>query len=531
MLPLAPWLLLSLSLLLVSCADQAEKPSLIVLGIDGATWDALRPMMAAGELPNFQRITGTGASGKLMTLGPAVSPVIWTTFVTGHFGRQHGILDFTYPYTPGPKVPVESLQRLEPAIWNLASDAGQRVAVVGYFASHPADPVNGVMVTDRAIQKLDNSIYPADYFGDALATFSQVQSAELRKALFHRFFSWPHEFHANAEQRAESLDPDQAFASSMVTGRVDADLIHSEYLRRVTRHLLENDRFDLLISYFRIVDYASHSLWIYHDDSDYPDKPDPAIKALLGPVVAESYRYMDDVLGEILDRMQPQDNLLIISDHGFGSATGPYAIHGPNPYKLNGNHRPDGIFLGYGPAFANKGDLQNLTIVDVMPLLTHLLGLPLADDLPGSIPFQVLADEAAQRRPAYVADYPRTITGQLTTANVDEQAQAEAVKQLRGLGYINEDFESGRRDEDYEFWNISPNMLLEHVVGEAIFYILRDEPQVALDLINRAAAERPEMGRVFLAYVSRIWTLLAERFPSQVMDADKFHAFEELSEP
>ncbi|MEM9530680.1 MAG: alkaline phosphatase family protein [Pseudomonadota bacterium] len=517
---------LMLATVLAACSGEHEtsRPQLVFLGVDGATWEVIKPMVEAGELPNFGQVLAEGSHGTMMTLGPQVSPVIWTTFVTGLFGRQHGILDFTYPYTPGPKVPVQSGQRLEPALWNLASDAGQSVAVVGYFASHPAEEVNGVMVTDRAIQNLSDSVYPADYLAEHQKDLNSGSSVSGRRKLFARFFDWPHRFNADQAHLA-SLNPAQREATSMVARRVDSNLIASEYLRRVTRFLMDRERFDLLITYFRNVDYASHSLWWYHNDDGYPDKPDPAVDALLEPVVAESYRYADDVLGEILDRMQPQDSLLIVSDHGFGSATGDYAINGPNPHRLNGNHRPDGIIAGFGPAFASGQEVAGVTILDVMPLLLKLMDLPLADDLPGTIPFDLLSPEVADRPVKTVPDYNRrNVSGGIV--EVDDQAQQEALRQLRGLGYINEDFESGQRDEEFEFWQIPPNMLLEHVAGEVIFHILRDNPQVARSILRQAAASRPELARVFENYVRRIWSLLERRFPSDVLDPGKLTTFE-----
>ncbi len=66
------------------------------------------------------------------------SPVIWTTIATGMKARQHGIEDFVEA-TPTGDVPVASSLRKVPALWNMLSRAGRRVAVVGWWASWPAE--------------------------------------------------------------------------------------------------------------------------------------------------------------------------------------------------------------------------------------------------------------------------------------------------------------------------------------------------------------------------------------------------------
>jgi predicted AlkP superfamily phosphohydrolase/phosphomutase len=88
----------------------------IVVGIDGAERDVIEPMIEAGELPNFRRFIEEAAFGHLINPGPQVSPLVWTTFATNHFGRGHGILDFVYPLSDvDRKQPVDSTLRREPA--------------------------------------------------------------------------------------------------------------------------------------------------------------------------------------------------------------------------------------------------------------------------------------------------------------------------------------------------------------------------------------------------------------------------------
>lgn len=227
----------------------------------------MRPMMERGELPHLKSLVDRGASGHLVNPGLQVSPVVWTTFATGHFGRAHGILDFAYPYDEGAqKRPVRSTLRQVPAIWNIASAHDVSVGSIGYFVSHPAEAVNGFMVSDRAPAGVEGSVYPEGLLADA-DELGQVFSPSAREEILGRFFPWGYD-------PADAENPDSPYyeVTRTVAGRVDQRILSDEYLRRASLALAGHD-VDLFISYLRLVDVASHAVWRYHDASDFQDKP------------------------------------------------------------------------------------------------------------------------------------------------------------------------------------------------------------------------------------------------------------------
>ncbi len=79
------------------------------------------------------------------------SPLIWTTIATGRTPVDHGVADFQEldPKTRA-RLPISGRSRQVPAIWNLASAKGMTVGVVGWWATWPAEKVNGFFVSDRA---------------------------------------------------------------------------------------------------------------------------------------------------------------------------------------------------------------------------------------------------------------------------------------------------------------------------------------------------------------------------------------------
>ncbi len=453
---------------------------LVVLGIDGATWDVIDPMIANGELPNLASLKAHGAWGPLITVGPQISPVVWTSFSTGQFGRIHGILDFVYPYQPGPRRPVQSTDRQVPALWNLVSEAGGKVSVVGYFVTYPAEEINGVMVSYKSPQKQPYSDYPSDALAPIREKLDSLFNEE-KKTLWSRFLPWDFD---PANPPAE--DDPAAEAFRMVSGRVERRILSAEYNRRAALFLLESPH-DLFISYFGLVDHTSHALWKFMDDSDFELKASPESKRLLGNVVQESYRFIDEFIGELLARSPENANIMIISDHGFGSATGMFSVSEDKRERLTGNHRSKGILLAAGPDI-RAGRINGLTIIDVFPALAYLSGIQVADDLPGDLDLRLFTDEIlAEHPPSFTRTYANSGPAVANAADASRAAQEDSIKTLQGLGYVGESFELGDVDTRlFDFWASEQELVIQHLFGELSFYLLKGDNETATAILAEA---------------------------------------------
>ena len=131
---------------------RPPAPRVIVVGLDAADWQQLDGYCADGTMPNLARLAREGRSGILRTFQPPLSPLVWTTMMTGTSPLQHRILDFTrFNPASGVREPITSDERLEKAVWEMAGDQGRDVAVFGMWATHPAEPVRGLMVSERLI--------------------------------------------------------------------------------------------------------------------------------------------------------------------------------------------------------------------------------------------------------------------------------------------------------------------------------------------------------------------------------------------
>ncbi|HEY7216026.1 MAG TPA: alkaline phosphatase family protein, partial [Thermoanaerobaculia bacterium] len=270
---------LVLGLLLRPAAPPPHRAPLLVIGIDGGEWKVIRRLWSEGELPHLKAIAERGVTATLRTAYNA-SPVIWTTIATGVTPPVHGITDFVVA-TPRGNVPVSSTVRRVPALWNMLSRSGRRVAVLGWWASWPAENVNGVVVTDRALRNLEARVFPPSYLPRFLADLRQADAD-------------PGLFQADDPQRQDR-----------VMARSAARLV--------------NEGYDLVLLYFRTPDLVSHNEWKYFEPRGFA-WVDPWELAQRRDRIPRVYEAVDREIGRILAAAPPSTNVLVLSDHGFHAA-------------------------------------------------------------------------------------------------------------------------------------------------------------------------------------------------------------------
>src|SRR4051812_13245686 len=165
-----------------NCARAGEKvrPKVLLIGVDAGEWDVLGPLLDKGRCPNFSRMRDQGSSGKLRSLEPLTkSPIIWASIATGKVPQKHGILDFfvkkrqqerarqgAVATGEGEAPATSNLWRARP-LWQILGGLGRSVGVVGWWTTWPAQPVNGVLVSDYVQygngtwpKKLSHRTYP-----------------------------------------------------------------------------------------------------------------------------------------------------------------------------------------------------------------------------------------------------------------------------------------------------------------------------------------------------------------------------------
>jgi tetratricopeptide (TPR) repeat protein len=182
---LRPSFFLALAIaLLLSCHREGPAqhgPRLLFLGLDGADWRLLDRYIAAGVMPNLGALVKEGQRANLLTQHPPLSPLVWTTMMTGVSPLEHRILDFTR-YNPVSRTiePITSDERAVPAIWNMAAAQGKTAAVFGMWATYPPEP--GVVLTDReASLHASRAASASDALANVLAETEAIHRAATAK--------------------------------------------------------------------------------------------------------------------------------------------------------------------------------------------------------------------------------------------------------------------------------------------------------------------------------------------------------------
>src|SRR5262249_30478972 len=92
----------------------------------------------------------SGVHGNLATIYPPLSPMLWTSIATGKRAYKHGIHGFSEPLPDGSNSrPITLLSRKTKAVWNILNQKGHRSLLIAWWPSHPAEPLNGVMVSNH----------------------------------------------------------------------------------------------------------------------------------------------------------------------------------------------------------------------------------------------------------------------------------------------------------------------------------------------------------------------------------------------
>lgn len=263
----------------------------LVVGLDGATFDIIRPLVKGGRLPTLARLFQGGAWGDLRSTIPPITPTAWTTVFTGKNPGKHGIYDFqefdraTYETRSVPRH-----QHNQKYLWHLLGDAGKRSIVVDVPFTYPPQPLEGIMLTGYGTPRSEGVTftYPED-----LAT--QVPAdvrPEVRVALPHHRFD-----------RSQALLDEWR---EIMGGR-----------HTLLRHLITEEEWDFFFTVFSLTDNLGHILWTFLEPS-HPNYHQPEAERYRDAYF-DAYEQCDTLLGKLLTWIDDDTTTLVMSDHGFGS--------------------------------------------------------------------------------------------------------------------------------------------------------------------------------------------------------------------
>ena len=353
-----------------------KRPKKVLLiGWDAADRKVAAPMMDAGAMPNLAKLVSGGVIGNMSTLFPVLSPMLWTSIATGKRAHKHGIPGFSEPDPASGGVrPITNLSCKVKAVWNILNQNGLQSNVVGWWPSNPAEPINGVMVSNL------------------------FQSATIRKD-----GSWP--------IRPGTVHPPR-LAESMMEFRVRPQGIEGEMLLPFAPHAAEIDQekdkrlisitkvlaenasihaaatatmqlepWDFMGVYFDGIDHFCHGFMRYHppqlksvSDEDF---------RLYSGVIKAAYQFHDLMLGVYMELVPEDTAIMLISDHGFHpDHLRPEHISN-EPAGPADEHRQFGVFVLNGTGIKKDDIVFGASLVDLAPTILQLFDLPTGLDMDG----------------------------------------------------------------------------------------------------------------------------------------------------
>jgi len=264
----------------------------VVIGLDGATFDLIKPWVAQGLLPNFCELLQKGAHAKLISTIPPLTALAWTSMVTGKNPGKHGIFGFLQqkPYSYETQL-VSATSRKADSVWKILSESGKRVIVVNVPMTYPPEPVNGVLVSGMDAPGINSDfVYPKSLKENLLRMIPDYEIA----LHFSGYLD-------SLEKRQDGVN--------ILLQSVDKRL-------QLTSCLMHNQPWDFLMVVFTASDKASHYYWKYMDQT-HPSY-DPMEAQKLGTAIQLVYEKLDDALGVLVNDIPEQSYVLLVSDHGFG---------------------------------------------------------------------------------------------------------------------------------------------------------------------------------------------------------------------
>ncbi len=434
-------------------SQNGSKPKVLLIGWDAADWEHITPLIEQDLLPTLSQMIDDGVMGNLATLQPVLSPMLWNSIATGKHAYKHGIHGFIEPDPGGGARPYSSYSRTARALWNIFTHEAIRTNVINWWASHPAEPINGCVVTNSFAGVQFNP--EAGRFIIGRGTVHPADKADF----YSRFRVFPHEIPGDLllpfVPRAAEIDQEE-------DGRLEtvATLIaETATTQAVATAVMELEPWDFMAVYFTGIDHFSHGFMHYHPPR-MPQIPEKDFE-LFKDVVVGAYRFHDMILERLLELAGPDTTVVLCSDHGFQSRElrplgTPREPTGPAAW-----HRRFGIFVAKGPGIKKDERIYGASLVDIAPTILTLYGLPVGDDMDGRALVEIFEEPREVKRIPSWEGLPGDFGEHTSKEQLSPQESEELLRQFVALGYIDDpgdDKEKNARDAEIEAkYNLARN--------------------------------------------------------------------------
>ncbi|MCP4158025.1 MAG: hypothetical protein GY757_60515 [bacterium] len=408
----------------------------VLIGIDGANWPTIDPLIAKGKLPFFKQLKDESAWAYLNTFKPTKSSVVWTSIATGKRMEKHGILDFVYMNRNNIKTPFSNIERREPAIWQILDDYSKKSIVCNWFVSHPPDKINGITISDnfrrvvtRQEKKINNykdSVHPSIYFHKLLKCAERDYNVVFKKSGLPDY-----------PKLYSQLHPDGNFLKVPILKTYRSLAVQDYFVTNYSKELYRTKDFDLFATYIRMPDLVQHFSARMFDDA-YLKKLVPALKSnslneeakaealdKISDILEPVYQFAEDYVKTLMSYKKYKDAYFIIaSDHGFSLYPGGY-----NHYNLPKDFPPPPGFLMIKGPKVRTGQIKSAGVYDIAPTILQLFDLPVGKNMAGKPLSSAFRFNRKLKHKAYKLEKKKKVRD-------TSKANKEAMKELKSIGYI-----------------------------------------------------------------------------------------------
>lgn len=406
-----------------------KKNKILVIGWDAADWNVINPLIKQGKMPALQKLMQGGSFGRIQTLDPPLSPMLWTSIATGFRADKHGIGGFVEPTPTGDGLrPVTTTSRKVKAIWNILNQEGWKSNVVAWWPSNPAEPINGVMVSN--LYQVATKALGENWSMPNGTIHPEAMADEMKEFRVH-----PHEITLEmAIPFIPNLANDIELRQAPKTLSVLKTLANAATVHAASTFLMEETEWDFMAIYHDAIDHFCHIAMKYFPprrreipEKDYEDFKD---------VVEAGYRFHDMMLQRTLELTDENTTVILLSDHGFYSDhQRPLSI----PREPSGpavEHSPYGIFVISGPGIKKNHSISGASIIDITPTILYHAGLPVGQDMEGKVLYSCFENAVAAQFIDSWENVPGDSGQHDPLLREDPWAAQEALQQLVELGYI-----------------------------------------------------------------------------------------------
>jgi predicted AlkP superfamily pyrophosphatase or phosphodiesterase len=310
----------------------------MVIGLDGATWKVIDPLLKEGKMPHMARLIEGGTRCVSSAFGLALSPIMWTSIASGKRPEKHGVTHF---FDTANNVRCRRL-------WDILERPDRPIGLFAWPVTWPPKPLNGFMIPSLFAR--DSDTYPTEL------QFVKKLEEGLNK-------EWGERVRLIGNAMRYGLRPTTIvdIAGYFVRRKLsESDTLHDFARQRFIKQQVHLDMYTYLVKqydpyytsfYLNQIDALSHIFWQYYEPDLFPDVEAEEVRRY-GHMIPLVYRMADKAIGHLIELIDKDTLVVVVSDHGFEAATTP-SDQGKLAARILGNKLLDALDLSRTVSYVN----------------------------------------------------------------------------------------------------------------------------------------------------------------------------------